>query len=1035
MIEAEKNNPEPLVKLVGTVSPNGIQEKVDALDFLARQKRCVILGEAGIGKTTLAKQYEIELRNNKILLLKLANYEPQTGINGLLFKTKGINLNELLTESNQELVFFLDGLNEIGLPNYKAACIKEIRDLINTYPEYPIFITCRTYDYENYFPDIPILILQTLNKKQIENLLLSVDSKFVIDFLSKFGGAVDLLTTPLYVRFFIELYYAQGKLPDNRRELMDQIVTLRLSKMIRNNSLAGDIPFFLYEIAFCLRDNSYVVADVSFVQEKLFQFFDSRGGKSILGYDKEVLWKGLIDSMMIIEEKQKIMFVHETWQEYFASVKLAQLLKTGLDNDRFLRDAWWHDCILYVFPYLEENEVRSILLKASNYGNRELIIGYALRKEAGVTANNIARKMVELMLESQEEQYRIRGVKLLELAGVEAWSIRKLLHIMSDEQEKRLPIWESESFFDKMGGGWGMGIEHEAGRILSNIAWYFQLPRDVVDVILDTKDLFPLARAEATKLLHGAIGVLSEEQLINVLEKQAKDPRWIVKSSVVDVLECLIREIQNEKIKDKVIKILEALSENPYLIVGERAGVILFRIGHWHPDDGWLDKEVEKIITDAKKAIQNKDYEFGYYLVSRRFEPFEPISDANCEAWNKLTIDELRCLLRLTIDNIIDNCEKIELVKEELEKTDNLEKRREILDMYPQISWDISPIVNVFSDIANEDDLKRFNKLLRNPPCNKSFPQDQARTVSAAVEGIVKIGTHKCKEIFLDVATNEKKLLSVVYAGLGLYLGFYDNKWQEIPEIYNLLAQRLLDSIPYEALNILKEISIGYSFKNRDFLLDSFYRKLGVNNIRTMALKVLDKTPKLGLEFLQKFSKAEDIPKIREILCNPEKYSIYELAKKTLKIIEPETLGKNVPYEKELREEVEASIKQIEMKLRCLIRVNYERYWKYNWEEQVRKNLSKETLDKADERIKKEAQIAPSDVTILDYIDFGDHLILINKEWTLFEKSLKCRKNFNKQMEIIIPIRHPVVAHHRPVETTRLEKAKSSCEEILALLK
>ncbi|MEQ8190480.1 MAG: hypothetical protein ABRQ39_21115 [Candidatus Eremiobacterota bacterium] len=64
----------PFIRLDGMVPEKNTQKKTDSLEWLLSANNCIILGEAGSGKTTLAEQWELET-GKKIIFIPLSQYE------------------------------------------------------------------------------------------------------------------------------------------------------------------------------------------------------------------------------------------------------------------------------------------------------------------------------------------------------------------------------------------------------------------------------------------------------------------------------------------------------------------------------------------------------------------------------------------------------------------------------------------------------------------------------------------------------------------------------------------------------------------------------------------------------------------------------------------------------------------------------------------------------------------------------------------------------------------------------------------------
>jgi|GEM_PF-6299677 len=906
---------EPFIKPYGIISsPQKLSKRVDVMEEISKESRIIILGEMGYGKTVICYKYALkQLKSTEInsdsllpLVLPLSHYSADGGIPNLIRKTieiHGVRCSmddvNLLLEGDKKLIFIFDGLNETN-EKERAACIWEIKHLMSLYPHHQIIVTCRSEYYKKEFQEISTIQLQPWSESQIiEYLTISIGSQETIrDFLSKSqlsGIKENLLSRPLFAKLLVEEYHASGELPSNQRILLEGIVKRRLEENVINEesvNISVDIQKCLAEIAFWMKENSKMAEELSSTREKVLQWFLQMGGERNLGYSGNSLWLNLLNSGFIRAFGGKISFVHEIWQEYFTSLKLIEEFNTISPKlIELVKDAWWNDCILYSLHGIEPKRTIEILKIALENGN-EALVGYALRREAGINANNAARSIVSTFLKSKIQAHREKAVNIIKFGGAESWCIRKLLEIMSEEQKKLIPPGKDESIFDELGGGWRSGPEAKAGSFLFSLIHYFpprrNLPSDVIDEILNVEEYLPSARAIAARLLEGAIGVLPDEILITILRKRANDPRWVVRFEAIEVIQIFLNYLRSKK-KNKLynegIKILKQLTKDKYLSIYQTAFEALMDLGEYNIEE-WTEKQAEVVYSKAKKAITLKDPDTAYSVLTGQFDPL--IGEAYFRAVEMLSKDELRTLLRIIIDNVIENRLEIDFAMKELESTTDIKKRSEIIDSVPQLLWiDFAWIVKNLTELATPEDIKRFRELLVNPPKiweQRGWLGDSPLEISwAAAEGLVMIGSPEVKKVLSDLLSGQD-VETIIIATLALELGTRQSKWEVSPSAIIACKTCANNIKSHKFLSILSRLESLIKIKDR-FLVNIFYKKFGKDKIRQMAREAINEKTGIALRFLEKYGTVEDAYLVREILRDPKKAKFHEKAKRTLRIL------------------------------------------------------------------------------------------------------------------------------------------------------
>lgn len=196
------------------------------IDLIARHPRLVILGSAGMGKSTELRQLALRLTET---------YCPcHLPLNTF---TDARNLDQMLhpqwLNADQPKVLLLDGLDEV-LPEDTERVKREIGRLANTYREIPIIVSCRSNFYTlpvdgvgGSLSGFAAVILEPLTTKAVRTYIFqtypAIDSEEFLFQVHRRGLTV-LLENPFWVIAMIEFYQEHKNLGGNITELLEYLI-------------------------------------------------------------------------------------------------------------------------------------------------------------------------------------------------------------------------------------------------------------------------------------------------------------------------------------------------------------------------------------------------------------------------------------------------------------------------------------------------------------------------------------------------------------------------------------------------------------------------------------------------------------------------------------------------------------------------------------------------------------------------------------------------------------------------------------------
>lgn len=289
-----------------------------------KQNQMIIMGEAGIGKTTTMmylayKDAESGKIPIYIELKLLINGETLESV--IKRKTQGLSesFNTIMQSSNTFI--FLDGLNEI-LPSMKIQIYREIFSLINRYPNAFFMISSRPQNYDGEFGNIPSFILQKMdNSKICEFLKKNSDRKDVRDIILNAINTneewLKILGTPLILFMLIRVVSIENELPDDKNKII-----IRFIKSLYNREKEKDYSFdrdyfhaILCHIAFeCIDQIGNTNSGFSFNKAK-----DLLLGKvNIEDQSLMMILKKAVELNILVRDDNLYSFSHQSYQDTLA---------------------------------------------------------------------------------------------------------------------------------------------------------------------------------------------------------------------------------------------------------------------------------------------------------------------------------------------------------------------------------------------------------------------------------------------------------------------------------------------------------------------------------------------------------------------------------------------------------------------------------------------------------------------------------------------------------------------------------------------
>ncbi|MCQ6957726.1 NACHT domain-containing protein [Mucilaginibacter aquariorum] len=324
------------------------------LSIVKKHPRLHLIGEAGSGKSTVLLKVlidgAIEILNNGDIDKKFpfyihgGEYRPTKTFAQII--SKKIDYDWFCNAiENGKVQLLLDGLNEIP-ERYKVDAYKEISDLINQNDKNCFVLSERKMFFKNSF-GLPVFELKQLDYEQIKtfiNRYAKNASESLLRNIDKSKNLLQLSYNPLTLKMLIAVGN-RGDFPANRgllfKSFIDTILNLENLKGSTIDSLLKiDV---LANVAWDMRNGDTVSMPVSKFKHLIGSYLPLYTNKvGILDF-----YKDSISSLILKKsDDDEITFYHETYQEYFAALKLKQKFEIDFNFDLDINNPRFFDTIV-----------------------------------------------------------------------------------------------------------------------------------------------------------------------------------------------------------------------------------------------------------------------------------------------------------------------------------------------------------------------------------------------------------------------------------------------------------------------------------------------------------------------------------------------------------------------------------------------------------------------------------------------------------------------------------------------------------------
>jgi hypothetical protein len=371
-----------------------VRRTEDGIKVVNAEKRLIVLGKPGAGKTTFLKWLALAAVDGKFtkpripVFVSLKHWSDQKGslldfirkefdICGLQDST--LFVDRLLQTGN--CLLLLDGLDEVGAATDRA--IEEIRMISQKNPDISIVLSCRIASYNYIFQEFKDVEIADFGNEQIEQFIwnwfnddLDKAKQCIRDLrLPKHKAIANLCPTPLLLTLLCLVYDEIMAFPSNRAELYNESLEALMKRWDASRSIRRETAYqefslakkelLLSKLAYdTFAKNKYFIKQ-EWLEGEIAAFFANlkNAPSSVTDSEgREILKEIESQHGLLVERAHRIYsFSHLTFQEYFTAKYITR--NTNIDRgprhliQNYLGDSRWNEVFILTTGLLSEADL------------------------------------------------------------------------------------------------------------------------------------------------------------------------------------------------------------------------------------------------------------------------------------------------------------------------------------------------------------------------------------------------------------------------------------------------------------------------------------------------------------------------------------------------------------------------------------------------------------------------------------------------------------------------------------------------------
>jgi HEAT repeat protein/energy-coupling factor transporter ATP-binding protein EcfA2 len=697
------------------------KKEFKVLELVKKEEKLIISGESGSGKTTTLKWlnfiYATNYLENEVenipLYIELNSYIKGSFYNYVRIrsKRKGISEATLKRLLEGKVIILLDGLDLLSTTD-NFFPYDEIYNFVSEYSNCRFIISSRPGFFESIKSDFKVSELEKLTDEKIMIFIY----KYVPD--KKIGEMIkskiltnmklkSIVTTPMMLYLAIEVAMQKKEnnedlFPSNRSEMYETFISGLFThyedkKGKAINANRAQIENFLTDYFFelqCKNKVSCKEKEALGIVKKHAEdnTFRKTSSQDIL---EDCFKIGLLTRKNSVIEYG----IHQSFQEYFAAIKLKEQFENGFDVSEAFNQPKWEEVVIFTSEMVDSSDkfITSMLLK----GNL-----FLASKCVSKASDEIKEKIFDSLTDKMELKYKFEKINVIEsLERIGDIGINTIAKLLRDENED---------------------VMRSAAKALGNIK-----SEKVVQLIIDAlKDEDADVRSYAACILGEMDSEKAVQPLIDALDDENKDVRQEAaealgeiqsEKAVIPLINAIKDKNENKEVRSKASSALQRINND----IAEQLLIELLNDENedlyvrWDAVRALGDIESEKAVLLLVKALKDKDLGNIASIVLNNFE-----SETTVQLLiNELNIEDLnsRHIIVQTLANICSSlfkeadsfsyCSEFKKKSESVvqllidaSKNEDRNVRRGITEVLLQIQYEIPPVQQLLINALKDKD-------------------------------------------------------------------------------------------------------------------------------------------------------------------------------------------------------------------------------------------------------------------------------------------------------------------------------------------
>ncbi|MDW5548714.1 HEAT repeat domain-containing protein [Methanosarcina sp.] len=413
-------------------------QEFEILELIEKEEKLIVSGKSGSGKTSTLKWLNfihatdyLEKKEGIIpLYVELNTYIEGSFYDYVKIKAnrKGISEEILKTILKGKAIILIDGLDLLS-SNNDFRPYHQISNFVSTYSNCRFVISSRPGFFESIESDFKVSELEKLTDEKIKEFI----DKYVSD--REFGKTIknkilndqhlkSLLTTPMMLHLAIEVAMERkGNMeelfPSNRYEMYEAFVSGLFTHYGTKNG----------KIHCAERSQIETVLTSLYFELQCRKAFSCKYEKA-----KEIIEEDILEKCfklgLLVENDSEIKYgVHQSFQEYFAAIKLKELFESGYDISEAFSHPKWEEVVIFTSEMLDSDLLNEYIDLIISKG--ELFLA---SKCANKASDNTKEKLCALLADKMDSKYNLEKMNsIISIRRIENFGISIIIEALKDE--------------------------------------------------------------------------------------------------------------------------------------------------------------------------------------------------------------------------------------------------------------------------------------------------------------------------------------------------------------------------------------------------------------------------------------------------------------------------------------------------------------------------------------------------------------------------------------------------------------------------